>query len=185
MKIASNTPRSGRRHSRSEQVVLFSIAGQMFAISANAIQEIRTTESIAAVALELCSPAVPKVRHCLRRETDSVYIVSGYAHFGLNVSRPSQVILLRKQRIAILVDSIDRMETMKYLMNLPPGFCGPERLWYRGITLIMDRVVPVLNPSGVLTATEIAQLDAEVESKFGSGSESLVGIGIQGAENRG
>lgn len=185
MKIAASGSHSHRRPSRSEQIILFSIAEHMFAIGANAIQEIRTTESIAASASEFCMPALPKVRHCLRRESDSVYIVSGWVHFGLNVSRPSQVILLRQRRVAILVDSIDRMETMRLLMGLPVGFHGPERLWYRGITLVMDNVVPVLNPSGILTATEISQLDAEAQLRFGSASGSLVGTGTQGAENRG
>lgn len=175
MKIASNAQRSGRQPSRGEQIVLFSIAGETFAISANAVQEIRTTESIAAGASEFRLPGIPKVHHSLRREADSVYIVSGYAHFGLNASRPSQVILLRKHRVAILVDSIERMETMNVLMHLPPGFCGPERLWYRGITLVLNNVVPVLNPSGILTTAEIAQLDVEAELRHGSGHESLVG----------
>lgn len=184
MKIASNTQPSSRRPSRGEQIVLFSIAGQTFAISANAVQEIRTTESIAAGASEFSLPTIPKVRHCLRREADSVYIVSGYAHFGLHASRPSQVILLRKHRVAILVDSIERMGTMNLLMHLPPGFCGPERLWYRGITLILNNLVPVLNPSGILTTAEMAQLDAEAELRFGSGHESLVGRASQQWESR-
>jgi chemotaxis signal transduction protein len=161
MKIAPSEPRQGRRYSRSEPVILFSIAGQTFAINANAIQEIRTTDSISAAASEVSIAAIAKVRHRLRRGRKTFHVVSGCLHFGLPTSRPAQVIVLRNQRIAVLVDSIDRMETMRLLMALPPGFCGPERSWYRGMTLIAENVVPVVSPSGFLTQNEMAQLDAE------------------------
>jgi chemotaxis signal transduction protein len=160
MKIAPSEPRQGRRSSRSEPVILFSIADQTFAINANAIQEIRTTDSISAAASEVSVAGIAKVRHRLQRGRKTFHVVNGCVHFGLPTSRPAQVIVLRNQRIAVLVDSIDRMETMKLLMALPPGFCGPERSWYRGMTLIAENVVPVVSPSGFLTERELAQLDA-------------------------
>jgi chemotaxis signal transduction protein len=168
MKIAPSEPRPGRRTSRSEPVILFSIAGQTFAINANAIQEIRTTDSISAAASEVSLPAIPKVRHRLRRGRKAFHVINGCAHFGLPPSRPTQVVVLRNHRIAILVDSIDRMETMSVLMALPPGFCGPERWWYRGITLVAENVVPVVSPTGFLTEQELAQLDAAAESDVAS-----------------
>lgn len=167
MKIAPSEPRQGRRSSRSEPVILFSIAGHTFAINASAIQEIRTTDSISASASEVSVAAVAKVRHRLRRGPQTLHVVNGCLHFGLPASRPAQVIVLRNQRIAVLVDSIDRMETMTLLMALPPGFCGPERSWYRGMTLIAENIVPVVSPAGFLTEQEMAQLDASA-----SGSES-------------
>lgn len=160
MRIAPSESRSGRRSSRGEPVILFSISGQTFAINANAIQEIRTTDSISAAATEVSAPGIPKVRHRLRRGAAAFYVVTGGLHFGLPASRPAQVVVLRNYRIAVLVDSIDRMETMTFLMALPPGFCGPERLWYRGVTLLSENVVPVVSPVGFLTEQELAQLDA-------------------------
>jgi chemotaxis signal transduction protein len=167
MKIAPSELRTGRRASRSEPVILFSIAGQVFAINANAIQEIRTTDSISAAASEVSVQGIPKVRHRLRRGRRAFHVVSGCAHFGLPPSRPTQVVVLRSHRIAILVDSIDRMETISVLMALPPGFCGPERTWYRGITLVGESVVPVVSPAGFLTEQELAQLDACSRSSCG------------------
>jgi chemotaxis signal transduction protein len=168
MKIAPSELRAGRRVSRSEPVILFSIAGQMFAINANAIQEIRTTDSISAAASEVSLPGIPKVRHRLRRGRKPFHVVNGCAHFGLPPSRPTQVVVLRSHRIAILVDSIDRLETMSVLMALPPGFCGPERSWYRGITLVAENVVPVVSPAGFLTEQELAQLDAAAAESGGA-----------------
>lgn len=164
MRIAPSEPRQNRRSSRNEPAILFSIAGQMFAINANAIQEIRTTDSISASASEISPAGIEKVRHRLRRGRRFFHVVNGCAHFGLGASRPTQVVVLRNSRVAVLVDSIERMETMSLLMALPPGFSGPERSWYRGITLIGGNVVPVVNPSGFLTERELAQLDAAAEA---------------------
>ncbi len=160
MKIAPSERRGARRASRSEPVIAFSISGQMFAIGANAVQEIRTTDSVAAVAVEISVASKPKVRHCLPSGRGATYIVSGWGHFGLSASRPAQVILLRNSRVGVLVDSIDGMETMRILMSLPAGFCGPERSWYRGVTIFGENVVPVVSPSGFLSPREIAELDA-------------------------
>lgn len=171
MKIAPSEPRLGRRSARNEPIILFSIARQEFAINANAIQEIRTTDSISAAASEVSLPGIAKVRHRLRRGRKNFYVINGCVHFGLPTSRPTQVVVLRSHRIALLVDSIDRMETMSFLMALPPGFCGPERSWYRGITLVAESVVPVVNPSGFLTEQELAQLEAASAAETDGSSE--------------
>jgi chemotaxis signal transduction protein len=164
MKIAPSERRASRRASRSEPVIAFSISGHKFAISANAVQEIRTTDSVAAGAVEISVTGKPKVRHCLPGARGATYIVSGWLHFGLSTSRPAQVILLRDSRVGVLVDSIDGMETMKILMSLPAGFCGPERSWYRGVTVFGENVVPVVSPLGFLSSQEIAELDADSAS---------------------
>lgn len=175
MKIAPSERRATRRASRSEPVIAFSISGQAFTISANAVQEIRTTDSVAACAIEISVADKPKVRHCLPGGRGATYIVSGWLHFGLSASRPAQVILLRNSRVGVLVDSIDGMETMRILMSLPAGFCGLERSWYRGVTILGENVVPVVSPSGFLSAREMDELDAEAGSGSVPASEALVG----------
>lgn len=164
MKIAPSDRRGARRASRSEPVIAFSISGQMFAIGANAVQEIRTTDSVAACAVGVSVSGKPKVRHCLPSGRGATYVVSGWLHFGLSASRPAQVILLRNSRVGVLVDSIVGMETMRILMSLPAGFCGPERSWYRGMTIFGENVVPVVSPSGFLSPREVAELDADSAS---------------------
>jgi hypothetical protein len=42
---------------------------------------------------------------------------------------------------------------------LPLGFQGEERQWYRGLTYLEDRVIPVINPAGFLTPEEFSRLD--------------------------
>ncbi|MHB8412648.1 MAG: chemotaxis protein CheW [Candidatus Acidiferrales bacterium] len=160
MKIVSGQLQPPRRRDRSEPVILFVVAEQMFAIAASAIHEIRSTDSISAAASEIVVKDMPQVRHRLRRGCKLYYVVNACAHFGLPASRPTLVLVLRNSRVAVLVDQIDRMETMSRLMPLPQSFSGPERTWYRGLTLIGESVVPVLNASGFLTEQQLAQLNA-------------------------
>ena len=160
MKIVCGQLQPPRRRERSEPVILFVVAEQMFAIAASAIHEIRSTDSISAAASEIVGKDMPQVRYRLRRGRTLYYVVNASKHFGLPASRPTLVLVLRNSRVAVLVDQIDRMETMSCLTALPQSFSGPERAWYRGLTLIGESVVPVLNPSGFLTEQEIAQLDA-------------------------
>jgi chemotaxis signal transduction protein len=164
MKIASSESQGTRRPRRSEPVILFTISGQMFAISASAMHEIRNTDSLSAAAVEISCATVPKVRHLLRRGNSTLFVVSGFEHFGLPPSRAEHAILLRHSRIGVLVEAIDRMEGMTVLLALPPGFSGPERSWYRGITLVSGNAVPVINPSGFLNEQEFANLDAAAMS---------------------
>jgi chemotaxis signal transduction protein len=159
MKIAPGESRTMRQNGRTEPVILFLVAGQMFAISAGSIHEIRSTDSLSSSASEIRQARLPKVRHRLRRGGKSFYIVNASAHFGLPHSRPTLVLVLRGWRVAILVDRIDRMETMSELRTLPRPFRGPERAWYRGVTLLGEEVVPVVSPSGFLAEAELSFLD--------------------------
>jgi len=110
MKIATQDTAKSRRSRSTEAVILFCIGTQTFAIAADAVQEIRSTDSLAnpaAVEMELAE--VPKVRHLVERSHRTYYVVSGCAHFGLRVTRPTLVLILRQIRTAVLVDSIERM----------------------------------------------------------------------------
>lgn len=99
------------------------------------------------------------MRHTLRRSGETHYIVNACEHFGLPTSRPTLVLILRGARVAVLADKIERMDTISLLLSLPRAFRGPERAWYRGVTLIDDDIVPVVRPSGFLTDKELSYLD--------------------------
>ena len=159
MKFATADAAKPRRARASEAVILFCIANQTFAIAADAVQEIRSTDSLGGTAIEIEQAEVPKVRHLVERARRTYYVVSGCAHFGLRVTRPTLVLILRQIRAAVLVDSIERMADMATIHPLPRGFQGEERKWYRGLTYLEDRVIPVINPGGFLTVEEFARLD--------------------------
>ena len=159
MKFATTDAAKPRRARPSEAVILFCIANQTFAIAADAVQEIRSTDSLGGTAIEIEQAEVPKVRHLVERARRTYYVVSGCAHFGLRVTRPTLVLILRQIRAAVLVDSIERMADIATVHPLPRGFQGDERKWYRGLTYLEDRVIPVINPGGFLTVEEFARLD--------------------------
>lgn len=173
MKIVPSGFPSPRQRGRTEEVILFAVAGHTFAIAASAIEEIRSTDGFSSATSEIALRNIPKVLHRLRRGRKWYYVVNACAHFDLPRSRPTLILVLRHSCIAVLVDQIDRMETISRLMVVPRSFSGPERVWYRGLTLINDNVVPVLNPDGFLTQNELAQLGA-LDRRTGASPESDV-----------
>lgn len=164
MKIASQDAAKPRGWHAAEAVILFGIGNQTFAITAEAVQEIRSTDSLAGAAVEIAQAEVPKVRHLVERGHRTYYVVSGCAHFGLRITRPTLVLILRQIRAAVLVDSIERMAEIPKVYPLPYGFQGEERRWYRGLIYLEDRVIPVIHPAGFLTPEEFGRLDGAAKA---------------------
>lgn len=155
---------SPRRARCSETVVLFVVASQMFAIAADAVQEIRSTDSLAGSANEIDQIEVGKVRHTIERGHRTYFVVNAGTHFGLPVTRPTLVLILRNLRVAVLIDRIDRMAEISAVYSLPLAFSGDERRWYRGLAHVDELVIPVINPGGFLTQEELRALDTVVET---------------------
>jgi chemotaxis signal transduction protein len=153
---SSGKPRPSRRR---ETVILFFVATQMFAIAADSVQEIRSTDSLSGAANEMEQSAVPKVRHTIERNRRTYFVVNAGTHFNLPATRPALVLILRELRVAVLVDRIERMAEIPAFYALPQAFSGPERRWYRGLAYVDDVVIPVVQPSGFLTLEEFQQLD--------------------------
>jgi chemotaxis signal transduction protein len=159
----------GKPHAaRSEQIILFRVSGQVFAVSAASVQEVRSVDSLSGAATEINQPAIRKVRHVLRRGDKALYVVNAAAHFGLPATAAELVFVLRKSRTALLVDGMDKMATMNRLQALPLAYCHEERSWYRGLTALDQNVIPVVNPEGFLTAEEFELLDASLPPLDGS-----------------
>jgi chemotaxis signal transduction protein len=147
---------------RTEQIILFRVSGQLFAVSSASVQEVRGVDSLVGAAKEITHPDLPKVKHCVHRGENSVYVINAAMHFGLLPASPALVFVLRGTRVALLVDGIDKMSTMTRLQALPMAFCHEERVWYRGLTALDQSVVPVIKPEGFLTPDELFSLDASL-----------------------
>ena len=156
------TPPAKLHPARTEQIILFRVSGQLFAVSSASVQEVRSVDSLSGVATEINQPTLRKVRHVLRRGDKVLYVVNGAVHFGLPASSAGLVFVLRKTRTALLVDGMEKMATMTRLQALPLAYCHEERRWYRGLTALDQNVIPVLNPEGLLTIEEFALLDASL-----------------------
>jgi chemotaxis signal transduction protein len=179
MTQTQNSISAPNNHRATEQVVVFSIGEFTFAISAAAVQEVRNTDSLGGMVMDLESVVVNKVRHIIERDSRSYYVVSGYDHFHLPQSRPTTLLILSKFPTAILVDRIEEMAEMRTIVALPRSFKGEERIWYRGLTILEGKVVPVVDPKGFLTANELRKLEQQtaeqhetVDSVHGGGELS-------------
>jgi chemotaxis signal transduction protein len=164
MKIAQQDAPRPRKLLATEPAILFAVSRQLFAIAADAVQEIRSTDSIAGASREFETAAVPKVRHTLERGPRQYFVVNACAHFGLRTSRPTLVLILRQLRVAVLVDRIERMTELPAVFELPLAFSGAERRWYRGLAYMNDHVIPVVDPRGFLTAEEFHVLDGALQT---------------------
>jgi chemotaxis signal transduction protein len=159
-----------RQPRRRETVILFFVANQMFAIAADSVQELRSTDSLAGAANEIAQTEVPKVRHTIERSRRIYYVVNAGMHFNLPVTRPALLLILRERRVAVLVDRIERMAEISTVYPLPRAFAGAERDWYRGLAYLDDVVIPVIQPAGFLTLGEFEQLDG-IERRAAAGHE--------------
>ena len=163
MSTTNDSAAKPRRARNPERVILFYVSNQMFAIAAEAVQEIRSTDSLAGAAVEIEGCEIAKVRHTVERNHHTYYVVSGCVHFNLPVTRPTLVLILRRYRVVVLVDRIDRMAEIPAIYALPSAFEGDERRWYRGLAYIDDNVIPVIDAAGFLTASDFEQLDRIVK----------------------
>jgi chemotaxis signal transduction protein len=179
MRVAA-PPAKPHAAARTEQIILFRISGQPFAVSSASVQEIRSVDSLAGAATEIDLPTLRKVRHVVQRGGKVLYVVSGTAHFGLPTSAAGLVFVLRKTRTALLVDGIDKMATMTRLQALPLAYCREERTWYRGLTALDQNVIPVVNPEVFLNADDFALLDASLVPE--AMPDELAGEGMESPE---
>jgi len=158
---------------KTEQIILFRVSGQLFAVSSASVQEVRSVDSLSGAAEEISAPGLRKVRHVLRRGDRSLFIVNGAMHFGLHAAEGALLFVLRKTRTALLIDGIEKMTSMTRLQALPLSFCHEERRWYRGLTALDQTVVPVVHPEGFLSLEELALLDAAILKSDNLAAEGL------------
>jgi chemotaxis signal transduction protein len=144
-----------KTHRRSEAVILFSVAANIFAISASAVEEIRSAQDLRPLAAAYPHLKFGKVRHAITRDGKTFFVVDANMHFRMLPSHPTRVLLLRGTRIALMVDAIDRMTEISTLYSLPRAFHGEERVWYRGLALLNDQVIPVVSPAAFLSKAEL------------------------------
>jgi len=145
---------------RSEQIILFRIGEQLFALSSSSVQEVRSADSLSGGAHEISAPGIDKVRQFVRRGPNTLFLVSGAAHFGLSAPDGILAFVLRNTRTALLVDSIEKMTAITRLQALPLSFCHEERQWYRGLTALDQTIVPVVRSEGFLSDDELLMLEA-------------------------
>ncbi len=131
-----------------ETVVLFTVGEARFAIAASAVKEI--CDLAAVTLLDLGAPRhTGAVRQMLRRKREQRLVVDARIFFGLG-GDVQHVLLLRHEGVAVLVGGVDRMQEIATLYRLPSAFHGKECQWYRGLALLPEGVVPVVQPESLV-----------------------------------
>ena len=148
---------------RTEQIILFRVSGQLFAVSSGSVQEVRSVDSLAGSATEISAPGLKKVRHIVRRGDKSLFVVNGALHFGLPLTSGLLVFVLRRTRTALLIDGIEKMTTMtRACKRFRRLSATKSATGTAGLTALDQNVVPVVKPEGFLTSEEIALLESSL-----------------------
>jgi chemotaxis signal transduction protein len=167
VKIARQSRKQVSHHG--EAVILFAVGGHTFAAPATEVDEIRDLHGLESIAEATERTSVSKVVATLERSGKTYFVVDAAQHFRQAVSKAARLMVLRGQPIAVLVDSIDRMAEIGHTLPLPKAFRGDERRWYRGLVLVGEMVVPVVQMTSFLTAAELVIAKAAVARLAGKG----------------
>jgi len=160
VRISQAQPRSKAATRAGETVILFSVGGVTFAIAANAVDEIRELTGLLEFRPGKLHHRLEKVKATLERHGRRYFAVDAAMHFRMPHAQPARLMVLRQGRVAVIVDGIDRMQEIHSIHALPERFVGEERNWYRGLTVIKGKVVPVVHPETFLNKAETTLLNA-------------------------
>src|SRR3954463_16524227 len=141
-------------------MILFGVGGYTFAIAAQAVEEIRNIDGLKPMPAGAVTPRLAKFKHVLDRDRKHHFVVDSNLHFRLFPSKGTRLLVLRDSAAAVLVDHTDRIIEIGSLHALPRAFQGEERQWYRGLAIIDERVVPVIEPSAFMSKAEFTVLQA-------------------------
>src|SRR5258705_10749747 len=84
---------------KTEQIILFRVSGQLFAISSASVREVRSAISMSGGATEISAPGLRKLRHVLRGGDRSLFIVNSAMPFCFHDSEcPLRFALLRTRK---------------------------------------------------------------------------------------
>jgi chemotaxis signal transduction protein len=160
VKISQSRPQASVPRRAQETVILFSASGVHFAITAPAVEEIREAAGLKSFVSYAFQDRFAKVKHTLDRQGKTTFVVDACSHFRIPEKQAARVMVLRHAPAALAVESIDGMKEIYAIHRLPAAFTGEERNWYRGLTLIEGRLVPVVRPEAFLSKAEAALLAA-------------------------
>jgi chemotaxis signal transduction protein len=136
-------------------MILFAVGPHTFAIAAAEVDEIRDLHDLAPFK---ATYVYSKIKSKLHRGKRDYFVVDAASHFQMLPSKTSRLLVLRNHPVAVTADSIDRMTDIAVVQKLPVAFRGLERTWYKGLAVLDDTVIPVVNPAAFLTEAEVTEL---------------------------
>jgi len=115
-------------------VVMFRLAGYQFLIASAEVEEIRDLHSASL-------PAAIAARGSGRQ----IPVIAADQVFGLPPAKLEQLLVLKVHRVAVAIGRIEGMAELREIVALPPAFHGQERSWYRGLGMVRQQIMPVVN----------------------------------------
>jgi len=156
---------------------MFAVGGYTLAIAAHAVEEIRNTAGVKPLPPGTASGRLAKFKGVLERDHKRYFVVDSNLHFRLFPSKAARLLVLRGSAAAVLVDHTDRIIEIGAVHALPRAFQGEERQWYRGLAMIDERVVPVVDPGAFMSKPEYTVLQAALAGADAAlGAESKKGV---------
>ena len=150
-----------------EDVILFTVQKNKFAIAAKAVDEIRSMEGIEPVR-KSTRQSIHKVKYALettvKGKSSVHFVVDAAQHYHIADDHErlyARIMVLRNSYAAVLVDNAERMTRIEAIISLPLAFHGEERDWYRGLAVVDGDVVPVVEPTSFLSMEQEAVLRAD------------------------
>jgi chemotaxis signal transduction protein len=108
-------------------VILFTAGGRRFAVEASEVEEIRS-----------CDDRTPI------RKLKGPEPIDFALQIGLGAGILKHLVILKPGGCALAVTAVERMTSLPKVVPLPGLFRGAERLWYRGLLLLENDVVPLV-----------------------------------------
>jgi chemotaxis signal transduction protein len=115
-------------------VVIFRLGTQRFVIASAEVEEIRDLPP------GNLPPAV-----AARGNGRPIPVIAADRVFGVSSVKLEQLLVLKARRVAVAISQIEGMAELREIVALPRGFHGQERSWYRGLGLVRQQIMPVVN----------------------------------------
>lgn len=108
-------------------VILFTAGGMRFAVEATEVEEIRDRDERTSI-----------------RKLKGPESIDFALQVGLGAGILERFVVLKAADCSLGVTDVERMTSLPKVVPLPRMFHGAERLWYRGLLLLENEVVPLV-----------------------------------------
>ena len=143
---------------RGEPVVIFRLGSHRFVIASAEVEEVR----------DLHQGDLPPAIEA-RGNGGQLPVIAADRIFGVQSAKLEQLLVLKVRRVAVAIGRIEGMAELREIVELPRGFHGQERSWYRGLGLVRQQIMPVVNAAIFVESASALPREAAAAAKASSG----------------
>jgi len=143
---------------RGEPVVIFRLGSHRFVIASAEVEEVR----------DLHHGDLP-LAIAARGNGRQIPVIAADRIFGVQSAKLEQLLVLKVRRVAVAIGRIEGMAELREIVELPRGFRGQERSWYRGLGLVQQQIMPVVNAAMFAESASALPTESAASTKANSG----------------